>query len=400
VTSTPPSLPSGGGTVVVVDDFESAADEARLAARAGLPSVVGRWRAHTGTPLAPLDADASEMALYFPQPWKVLLLVGSEGGENPTAGFFTWMNGALVSKCAREFPFHSGALLAASAPLVEGPQRSRPLELREGHGWRASAVSAIVAAMALAGGMWYWHRPDSPGVAKQPAAALAPSQPPALSAGVHIPQPAPQINVQPAPQINVPLPDLPRPSAMPRPAYTARPRPSRTTDAKTFRPETRRQSRDRDAEDIAEPVTRHFFRPAAAQPAPVAAAKPAGTAQRAQAPGPPHKATVTIAEARPATSARGTFLPPLPVLAARPEVRGGCPCDTPVDIRVHVDDTGAVTAVEPTPGTPENELTAAALAAARQWSFVAARAGTRKVASDVVLRFRFPVGAESYVSRK
>jgi hypothetical protein len=216
-------LPSGGGTVVVVDDFESAADEARLAARAGLPSVVGRWRAHTGTPLAPLDADASEMALYFPQPWKVLLLVGSDGGENPTAGFFTWINGALVSKCAREFPFHSGALLAASAPLVEGPQRSRPLELREGHGWRASAVSAIVAAMALAGGMWYWHRPDSPGVAKQPAAALAPSQPPALSAGVHIPQPAPQINVQPAPQIDVPLPDLPRPSAMPRPASAARP---------------------------------------------------------------------------------------------------------------------------------------------------------------------------------
>jgi TonB family protein len=65
-----------------------------------------------------------------------------------------------------------------------------------------------------------------------------------------------------------------------------------------------------------------------------------------------------------------------------------------------VDDTGAVTAAEPVPGTPDNELTAAALAAARDWSFVAARAGSRKVPSEVVLRFRFPVRTEPYITRK
>ena len=62
-----------------------------------------------------------------------------------------------------------------------------------------------------------------------------------------------------------------------------------------------------------------------------------------------------------------------------------------VEIRVHIDDKGAVVRAEPVPGKQpvSSLLVGAARDAALRWSFEPAWRGSRPVASEVVLKFQY-----------
>ena len=84
---------------------------------------------------------------------------------------------------------------------------------------------------------------------------------------------------------------------------------------------------------------------------------------------------------------------PVPIKQAKPTLSAG-QRDTvtrveSVDVHVYVSDTGKVEFAEPSGGSDRQDLTAAAVSAARQWQFAPARLGSENVPGEAVLHFVF-----------
>jgi TonB family protein len=95
-------------------------------------------------------------------------------------------------------------------------------------------------------------------------------------------------------------------------------------------------------------------------------------------------------------SDRPGFVPPQPVhrpaLAIPPNLRARARREGPIDVRVYVDPSGRVeyAELETEADQTDRDLAALAVFSSRRWQFVPAHIGDRKVAGEVVLRYRFP----------
>lgn len=105
-------------------------------------------------------------------------------------------------------------------------------------------------------------------------------------------------------------------------------------------------------------------------------------------------------QSEPAASAADSYSPPQPMHEVQPNVPANASAEVTslveVEIRVHIDDKGAVVSAEPLPGkTPVSRLLVdAARSAALRWRFEPAWRGSRPVASELILKFQYHPAAQ------
>jgi hypothetical protein len=199
---------AGGKVVINVDDFEpiesehaagpsyllSDADrrllEARIAARAAAAnktSIVGFYRSHTRRGFAITVEDASLFSTYFPIASDVFLLIKSNEGAHPTAGFIIREEGKVLCDSPYvQFPLDPTIVMPAAsetavpalpmpqarprvAQIVQPPARRRTTWTVRGPMWLATA-GAMVLAVVLPFGI-HWRLPGS--IPAQPGLPLA-----------------------------------------------------------------------------------------------------------------------------------------------------------------------------------------------------------------------------------
>jgi len=138
-------------------------------------------------------------------------------------------------------------------------------------------------------------------------------------------------------------------------------------------------------------------RPNFGEPVRLAIVKPSASAPGASRPEVPQPKLTPQSEQT--DSASESYSPPQPMREVQPSVPANASSEVTslveVEIRVHIDDKGAVVSAEPLPGkTPVSSLlVGAARSAALRWRFEPAWKGSRPVASELILKFQYhPAG--------
>ena len=137
--------------------------------------------------------------------------------------------------------------------------------------------------------------------------------------------------------------------------------------------------------DVGDPVRLNMVDAPSGTQSPSAASKP-----RPEVPQP----GVTPQSGQPETAA-DSYTPPQPMHEVQPTVPAAAGAEVTslveVEIRVHIDDKGAVVKAEALPGkTPaSSQLVSAARSAALRWRFEPAWRGSRPVASELILKFQY-----------
>ena len=400
----------GFGRAILVDDFELTPCEylrgasytlsprnrrslrARLARRSG-KQVVGYFRSHTRPGMYLDQDDFNVFSQYFPEPWQVFLLVRPSAAGPAMGGFFFWEDGDVNRRSPyRQFPFDCARIAAGHYPITgENPvvaEAPRPVPVlvpkpeARVHGLRLPplpwVVVPLIAVLFLIAGLFVSEKPTPPAEVAA-AQAIPPVEPllpepvaanqtttPAVEQATQAPTAlVPQVTIKAKPAKKL----LPR-AAAPAPVTVARV-PSREVEP----PPT-----------LAAPVVKLEPKLAAVLPAKVNAAPPLEAEVTYEAPRPGvfkralHK--IEGSEGEPAA-----FVPPSPIHKVAPMKPSAIGAEArPVDVKVFIDDSGAVSRAQLL--TKGSDLSAAAVNAARQWQFTPAHKHDKPVSSEMVLHFR------------
>ena len=432
---------NGDGIVVEIDDFEplecehamgpsyllSSADRRQLEQRIAWrksrkPAVVGFYRGHTRRDFALTVEDIDLMTAWFSRESNVFLLLHSNGGAPPTAGFAIWEGKKIRSNVPYgKFEFSRSSLMASGAVCASTPPARSPrtaalaalaeaaakwwssLTTRVDWGWIAAAAIVIVTLFVAA-----VHRRD----VAQPLASVQRPTPVREPAPVSAPELKPSAFAE---------------SSMPGPSGP----PIRYQVDSSSQPPDGVGDRDRVMDRTAEKAparTRRLWIPAPAPPPAPATSAALLPLPETPAPAPPPPsigdalpAAVKLSERLPVAAPlvsvevepagepksgllgrlvgrrtdRAGFVPPTPVhrpsLVVPPNLRDRARRPSSIDVRVYVDPAGRVqyAELETEASSVDSDLAALAVFSARRWQFAPAHLGDRKVPGEVVLRYRF-----------
>jgi len=314
----------------------------------------------------------------FSRDARVLLLVKVPKTDVGTAMFFLGEQGRLsIDRATVEFPFNLRELgaeespAATAAPVVAAAARPA----RGGLAWKLGAVGvALIASLAGLSGVFDSKKTQKrhPVVVEQPAVVEPPPavEIPVTALETETPKPVP------AP---VKAATPPRVGALPRksePVTTRTEHIASSAGNATVKPDAALQPALAPAPQRATPPPALVPQPGAVTPPP--AALPAS----------PVQATMPVEPTELSIAPRATrqFAPIVP-----DSVRRSITGDVVVKVRVKVDASGKVTAVEAlsTGNAVAESLAGAAIGALKKWQFEPARRGEQKVAGEVVLSFTF-----------
>ena len=425
----------------ILSDSDRHKLERRLAAGQGDRSdgldVVGFYRSHFGEGLGLSQSDVSLAQKYFKNPTNVFLLVKPATNGPANAGFFFWDKGWIDAKFSYlEFPFDARQL---SGVFEQSASRSHPHWF-----WYMLFGAVMIAAGAASFGTYMkWGAPatagnvasDSPAVALQverrgtdlrviwDRQSLAVSR---ASEGVLVIRDGDLTERQ----IHLDLEQLRHGSILYSPANPTVHFRLEITDAENVKtsqtvlaltaprldasvsarqtgavPEDNRAPGSRQPQTdstppsqippAAAPSTRDFGEPARVTrvdpPAQLPGKEAPNTASKRVPESPQPKLTPPLPQPN---LAAASYIPARPMHEVQPTLSPGASTEASVmevEMRVHIDDKGRVVKAEPLP-TKEpvsNSFVGAARNAALQWQFEPAWRGTRPVASESVLKFRY-----------
>lgn len=420
-------------------------------------NVVGFYRSHIGEGLSLSPHDVSLAQKYFNHPTQVFLLVKPADEGSTSAGFFFWDDSRIDSQFSyMEFPFESRQLTAAGlAPIHAEPAEAnvqQKLAARDDlslpsleelaleavsprrYQWLWYSLVALLLMGSGAAGHWIytqWNPPVTPSVASdlrglalqverrgadlrvswnRHSFAMARAIEGALmirDGDLHEQQlrfdldelrhgsilytpanPTVQFRLELTDQENMKTSETVLVVSAAKPDAVGTGNKASSGPVQVFEnPRGPLQAPTPSGHDFGEPVRLAMVSPPAS--APNAAAKR----------GPEVPQPKLTPQSEQTDSASESYSPPQPMREVQPSVPANASSEVTslveVEIRVHIDDKGAVVSAEPLPGKRpvSSLLVGAARSAALRWRFEPAWKGSRPVASELILKFQYhPAG--------